>query len=194
LTAGALSSGVPQEAPARVVRELASRGYNAEREAVTLLAGADDSMAAIETVVESLSPDTLKVTREDVEAGLERSGSKRGTAHDGGDGGDGADGDGGDVAGGVDAGIAGDGVGAASQGGTGTSSTDTPQQDPSVSTGEDTTNRSRDGSSPRDVDDVPVETKGEGSFERTVDEALRAIDVAGTSPVTPREPARTTTS
>jgi DNA polymerase II small subunit len=179
LTAGALSSGVPQEAPARVVRELASRGYNAEREAVTLLAGADDSMAAIETVVESLSPDTLKVTREDVEAGLERSGSKRGTAHDGGDGGDGADGDGGDVAGGVDAGIAGDGVGAASQGGTGTSSTDTPQQDPSVSTGEDTTNRSRDGSSPRDVDDVPVETKGEGSFERTVDEALRAIDVAG---------------
>jgi DNA polymerase II small subunit len=44
---------VTDEASRRVVRELASRGYNAEREAVTLLAGAGDPLAALERAVET---------------------------------------------------------------------------------------------------------------------------------------------
>ncbi len=41
----------------QVVRELASRGYNADREAVTLLAGAGDPMAALERAVETYDGD-----------------------------------------------------------------------------------------------------------------------------------------
>jgi DNA polymerase II small subunit len=44
---------VTDEASRRVVRELASRGYNADREAVTLLAGAGDPLAALERAVET---------------------------------------------------------------------------------------------------------------------------------------------
>jgi DNA polymerase II small subunit len=51
---------VPLETPARVVRELAQRGYNAEREAVTVLAGAADPQRAIERAIE-LAPDETPV-------------------------------------------------------------------------------------------------------------------------------------
>jgi hypothetical protein len=61
---------VPLESNTRVVSELASRGYNAEREAVTLLAGADDPASAIEGVVERAADDALRITTEDVRAVL----------------------------------------------------------------------------------------------------------------------------
>jgi DNA polymerase II small subunit len=67
---------VPLESNARIVSELASRGYNAEREAVTLLAGADDVAAALEAAVEAAPDDALRITTDHVRAAL----GGRGTA------------------------------------------------------------------------------------------------------------------
>ncbi|WP_137284063.1 DNA-directed DNA polymerase II small subunit [Halorussus salinisoli] len=58
---------MPLETPARIVSELTSRGYNADREAVTLLAGADDPNAALEAVVEHAPDDALKLSADHVE-------------------------------------------------------------------------------------------------------------------------------
>jgi DNA polymerase II small subunit len=57
---------VPLEGPARIVSELTSRGYNAEREAVTLLAGADEPEVALERAVESAPEDAIKLTAQHV--------------------------------------------------------------------------------------------------------------------------------
>ncbi|WP_253737648.1 DNA-directed DNA polymerase II small subunit [Halohasta salina] len=54
------------ETQSAVVRALAARGYNAERKAVTLLAGAADPAAAVEAVAESTDDDALRVTVGDV--------------------------------------------------------------------------------------------------------------------------------
>jgi DNA polymerase II small subunit len=62
---------VPLESAARIVGDLASRGYNAEREAVTLLAGADDPGRAVERVVESVPEEALVVTADHVRATLD---------------------------------------------------------------------------------------------------------------------------
>nr|WP_193570815.1 DNA-directed DNA polymerase II small subunit [Halorubellus sp. JP-L1] len=174
LPAGALSSGVPQEAPARVVRELASRGYNAEREAVTLLSRTDDSGAAIERVVDALDADVLKVTREDVEGALgDTGGSARPGAGDAGGsarpGAGGVDGDARTDAGSDDAATA-----------TATDGTpSSPPEDPSVSTGPIPEDAGGASASDSSMEGAPVETKGVGSFERTVDEALREVEIAG---------------
>ena len=61
---------MPLETPARIVRELARRGYNAEREAVTLLAGAADPAAALDAAVESVPDDALRLTADHVRATL----------------------------------------------------------------------------------------------------------------------------
>jgi DNA polymerase II small subunit len=55
----------------RVVRELTSRGYNADREAVTLLAGADDPVNAVDRAVEAASEDAATLSVEDVRRVLE---------------------------------------------------------------------------------------------------------------------------
>ncbi|MDQ2050269.1 DNA-directed DNA polymerase II small subunit [Natronolimnohabitans sp. A-GB9] len=62
---------MPLEAPARIVSELTSRGYNAEREAVTRLASANNPQATLERVVEELPDDALVVRTEHVESALE---------------------------------------------------------------------------------------------------------------------------
>ncbi len=62
------SSGVPLETPATVVSELASRGYNAEREAVTLLSNAPDPETAMERAVEAAPDDALTLTTDHVRA------------------------------------------------------------------------------------------------------------------------------
>jgi len=62
---------VPLETPARVVQELAARGYNAEREAVTLLANQTDPLAAIERAVETAPDDTLVLSVDHVKSVLE---------------------------------------------------------------------------------------------------------------------------
>jgi DNA polymerase II small subunit len=62
---------VPLETPARIVSELTSRGYNADREAVTLLAGAEDPDAALEAAVERAPENALKLSADHVERVLE---------------------------------------------------------------------------------------------------------------------------
>jgi DNA polymerase II small subunit len=61
---------VPLETPSRIVRELARRGYNAEREAVTLLAGAADPATALDAAVEMAPDDALRLTTDHVRSAL----------------------------------------------------------------------------------------------------------------------------
>jgi DNA polymerase II small subunit len=65
---------VPLETPARIVRELARRGYNAEREAVTLLAGAADPASALDAAVDAAPDDALRLTVAHVRATLDADG------------------------------------------------------------------------------------------------------------------------
>jgi len=81
---------VPLEGPARIVSELTSRGYNAEREAVTLLAGADDPAVALDRAVEAAPDDALKLTADHVRSVLGPDGTRDPIAEVGG----GADGTG----------------------------------------------------------------------------------------------------
>jgi len=67
---------VPLSTPARIVSELASRGYNAEREAVTRLADAPESANALERALETMPEDALKLTADHVDTVLERSESR----------------------------------------------------------------------------------------------------------------------
>jgi DNA polymerase II small subunit len=62
---------VPLETPGRVASELASRGYNADREAVTLLANAPDPETAIESAVEAAPDDAAKLSTDHVHSVLE---------------------------------------------------------------------------------------------------------------------------
>ena len=62
---------MPLEEAALVARRLASLGYNAEREAVTLLAGAPETEAALLLVVESVPEGAPKVTADHVRAVLD---------------------------------------------------------------------------------------------------------------------------
>ncbi|QKY16617.1 DNA-directed DNA polymerase II small subunit [Halorubrum sp. CBA1229] len=61
---------MPLESNARIVKELARRGYNAEREAVTLLASAPDSATALERAVDRAPDDALRITAEQVRAAV----------------------------------------------------------------------------------------------------------------------------
>ncbi|MFC6615590.1 DNA-directed DNA polymerase II small subunit [Halopenitus salinus] len=57
---------MPLETTSRIVAELADRGYNAEREAVTLIANAGDPDATLEDVVETAPEDALRITADHV--------------------------------------------------------------------------------------------------------------------------------
>ena len=59
---------MPLESNARIAKELARHGYNAEREAVTLLASAPDSADAVESVVDRAPDDALRITSDHVRA------------------------------------------------------------------------------------------------------------------------------
>jgi len=62
---------VPLERHSRIVQALATHGYNAERAAVTLLAGVDDPQSAVAAVVKSVPDDTLRISVDDVRAVLD---------------------------------------------------------------------------------------------------------------------------
>ena len=62
---------MPLETPARIVQELASRGYNAEREAVTLIAGADDPNRALSASLETVPDGAMKLTADHVRETLD---------------------------------------------------------------------------------------------------------------------------
>ncbi|GAB3314519.1 DNA-directed DNA polymerase II small subunit [Haloplanus salinarum] len=70
------------ETPARIARELARRGYNAEREAVTLLAGAADPATALDAAVESAPDDALRLTTDHVRSALSSADAASGTGGD----------------------------------------------------------------------------------------------------------------
>ncbi|MFD1571191.1 DNA-directed DNA polymerase II small subunit [Halorubrum laminariae] len=57
---------MPLESNARIVKELAARGYNAEREAVTLLANESDPAAAIDAAVDVAPDNALRITADHV--------------------------------------------------------------------------------------------------------------------------------
>ena len=59
---------MPLESNARIAKALAERGYNAEREAVTLLAGATDPAAAVSAAVDHAPDDALRLTADHVRA------------------------------------------------------------------------------------------------------------------------------
>ncbi len=62
---------MPLETPARIVRALTDRGYNAEREAVTLIANQSDPVRALERAVESAPDDVLVLSAEQVRETIE---------------------------------------------------------------------------------------------------------------------------
>ena len=66
LSYGLLRGDVPSELSARIVSALAQHGYNADREAVTLLAGAKYPNTALEEVLDLIADDTLRITAADV--------------------------------------------------------------------------------------------------------------------------------
>jgi len=72
---------VPRETPARIVNELASRGYNTDREAVTLLAEAPDTEAAIDRAIEAVPEDTIKLSVDDVRDALETGSGRSDRSH-----------------------------------------------------------------------------------------------------------------
>ena len=53
---------MPLEEPARLARDLASHGFTADREAITLLAGAEDPESALRVAVEAAPEDELKLS------------------------------------------------------------------------------------------------------------------------------------
>ncbi|ELZ03176.1 DNA polymerase II small subunit [Natrialba chahannaoensis JCM 10990] len=151
---------MPLEGPARIVSELTSRGYNAEREAVTHIAAADHPAAVLEQVVEEMPDDALVVRTDHVEAVLAAGVRQPTSAQD-----SASDPE-------PDPDFDTDSV------------PDTPGADPSVSTGE----RSADQHDP--TGSVPAETGGSGSaadtdskpsarVERDTDPSLRSLEIDG---------------
>jgi DNA polymerase II small subunit (EC 2.7.7.7) len=72
---------VPSEETARVVAALADRGYNADREAVTLLARAPDRKRAIDRAVELAPDDALVLSAEHASRALEPTTQSGGRTH-----------------------------------------------------------------------------------------------------------------
>jgi len=62
---------VSLETPVRVANELARRGYNADPEAVTLIAGATDPAAALERTLETVPEDAVVLTASHVKSAIE---------------------------------------------------------------------------------------------------------------------------
>ncbi len=62
---------MPLETPVQVAATLAEHGLNADREAVTVLANADDPGAAVARVVDSTARDAVRLTADDVRVALE---------------------------------------------------------------------------------------------------------------------------
>ncbi|WP_049902290.1 DNA-directed DNA polymerase II small subunit [Halococcus agarilyticus] len=161
---------MPRSTPVEVVNELATRGYNAEREAVTLLARADDLEDAIERATETVPDEALTLSADDVAAVVrtaDATGSSPGHT----------DGSSPDTRSGSPAT---DSDGSGDSATTPAETPDQPPSNPSVSSGTATHENDR-------RTDSPLETKGSGrdeaagerTTERSVDPDLRSLDVQG---------------
>ncbi|WP_336136500.1 DNA-directed DNA polymerase II small subunit [Natronomonas amylolytica] len=142
---------MPQEEPARIARELASHGYTADREAITLLASAERPEQALVLAVEATPDDALKLTAADIEDALD--GEPRGRRDP----------------------ISSDDTAAAAPAETGAGggavADSSPASDPSISTGGESTESGDMAAG------APVETKG-SSGGRDVDPSKRDLDIA----------------
>jgi len=94
---------VPLETPVRVARELADRGYVADRGAVTLIAEADTPTATLEAAVDALPAEAVKLTADHVRS-VQTADPVDDPAAVSADGADDDAGDGGDAGGGDDPG------------------------------------------------------------------------------------------
>jgi len=147
---------VPLEAPARIVRELTSRGYNADREAVTLIASADDPARALERVVDEAPDGALTLSTDHVRDVLDaETGGHPATMNESAS----------TRAGAVDAPPGEEAAGATAS----TASSDPADEDPSVSSATpDDEQRSSE---------KPIPDETEESANRTVDQTVRSIDI-----------------
>ncbi|MDR5656142.1 DNA-directed DNA polymerase II small subunit [Halodesulfurarchaeum sp. HSR-GB] len=57
---------MPRASPVRIVKQLTAAGYNADREAVTLLAGAPDPDRAVETLLDQIESEAVTITAGEV--------------------------------------------------------------------------------------------------------------------------------
>ena len=158
---------MPQKESARLVRELASHGYTADREAITLLSGVESPTEALVAAVEAAPDDELKLSAANVRDALGEAPRGRRDPISGDDSPD-------------DAGEDRAGATAESKPGTAAADSTAPAvEDPPVSTGTASGRQERQGGA------VPVETKGSGG--RSVNPELRELavgnDMTGRSPV-----------
>ena len=156
---------MPLEEPARIVQELASHGYTADREAVTLLARTDDPAAALALTVEATDDETLKLSADDVRAALDTSRPRRNPLADENGRGDGA--------GAVETGVLSETdsePGGKTVREAGVSAPSAEPEHPSISTGDSDEN-------PDDSDGAPVETGGSSAAKR-VDRSKRSLEIA----------------
>ncbi|SFS35129.1 DNA-directed DNA polymerase II small subunit [Halostagnicola kamekurae] len=155
---------MPLEGPARIVSELTTRGYNAEREAVTLIAAAERPQPTLERVVDALPEGTLVVRSEHVRSVLEESESASGESSSRSSDSPPASSD--------SPASPSDSIGHDRSSGA-NDPTDAPLDDPSVSTGDS----SRTSSSSKT--DSPVETMGSTDrFDRAGDASSRSLEIA----------------
>jgi len=187
---------VPNSTPVVVVRELTSRGYNADRAAVTLLAHEPDPERAVEHVVENAPADVLTITADHVREALADTDDDGGATTADADAGRPTDAG---ASAETDAGTEGTAADDATET-TATAATTPPAHDPSpppepepetptegdpiVSTGKtDEESTSIENNTPVETGDVEsggasVPDAEEGSFERVVDDALHEIAIA----------------
>ena len=187
---------MPNSTPVVVVRELTSRGYNADRAAVTLLAHEPDPERAVEHVVENAPADVLTITADHVREALADTDDDGGATTADADAGRPTDAG---ASAETDAGTEGTAADDATET-TATAATTPPAHDPSpppepepetptegdpiVSTGKtDEESTSIENNTPVETGDVEsggasVPDAEEGSFERVVDDALHEIAIA----------------
>ncbi|KDE58968.1 DNA polymerase II [Halostagnicola sp. A56] len=155
---------MPLEGPARIVSELTTRGYNAEREAVTLIAAAERPQPTLERVVDALPEGTLVVRSEHVRSVLEESASASGESS--------PDSSDSPPASSDSPASTSDSVGH-DRSSAPNDPTDVPPNDPPVSTGDPSQPSSSSNA------DSPVETGGSADrFDRGGDASRRALEIA----------------
>ncbi|ELZ10952.1 DNA polymerase II small subunit [Halovivax asiaticus JCM 14624] len=143
---------MPLEGPARIVQQLTAHGYNAEREAVTLLASRPNPDQALDIVLENTPDETLVIGANDVERVLdEDSASTRDVSPSS------------EPAAGASASVQATDTGGGAE-------IDTAGQDPTTSPGERATDPS---------DEAAVDAVETGGFERAGDRSQRDIAVRG---------------
>ena len=177
---------MPLEEPVLVARALASRGYTADREAVTLLANAPDPAAALERAVEEAPPGTVKLS----DAGIRDAIAATDPAADTGPAA--ATDTAADTESAAEAARSTD---SPSTGEAATGTTATPPENPSVSTGTSSTPVDDNSSAENDRDRSPVETEGSAEATTTAgDTAVAAGAETAPAETTPTETASVETA